>query len=61
MNELDYSPVGHMTYAELEGRKKRAAKQLRKLARKFIRSDLQRRAITGEPSPFRREVPEAHQ
>jgi hypothetical protein len=29
-------------------------KTLRKKVRALIRADLQRRAITGEPSPFRR-------
>ena len=59
----------HNTYAEplncpvafLTPDQRRAAKRTRKFVRKVIRADLQRRAITGEPSPFRRHVPEAHQ
>lgn len=42
-----------LTLAEA-AEQKRAAKQLRKRVRNLIRSDLQRRAITGEPSPFKR-------
>lgn len=36
-------------------------KRMRKAVRKTLMKDLQRRAITGEPSPFKRHVPEAHQ
>lgn len=50
----NYDPTGHMTYAELAAEQKRAAKRMRKFVRKVVQSDLQRRAITGEPSPFKR-------
>lgn len=33
---------------------KRELKRMRKFVRKVLRADLQRRAITGEPSPFKR-------
>lgn len=46
----------HLTQAELSAEAKRAAKRMRKRVRKLIQSDLQRRAITGEPSLFRRHV-----
>jgi hypothetical protein len=49
----DYDPLGHMTNAEFAAQK-RAAKRMRKFVRKVVRADLQRRAITGEPSPFKR-------
>lgn len=53
MNE-NYSALGHMTHVELTAEQKRAQKRMRKAVRKIIRTDLQRRAITGEPSPFKR-------
>lgn len=54
MNEHEHpSTINRLTYAEL-AEAKRAAKKLRKRVRKVIRTDLQARAITGGPSPFKR-------
>ncbi|MBB3017648.1 hypothetical protein FHR70_000688 [Microvirga lupini] len=44
----------HTELVELAAIQKRAEKRLRKSVRKLIRADLQRRAITGEPSQFKR-------
>lgn len=47
--------IGNLNeFLELLAKRKREAKRLRKKVRGIIRADLQRRAITGEPSPFKR-------
>lgn len=54
MEERNTSPVPyHLSYDDLQ-RQKRAAKKMRKFVRKVVRADLQRRAIEGGPSPFKR-------
>ncbi|BCP56246.1 hypothetical protein K32_48630 [Kaistia sp. 32K] len=58
MNERDLLAKAR---AELENIPLSDPKRMRKAVRKTILKDLQRRAITGEPSPFKRFVPEAHQ
>lgn len=40
--------------ADLMGYSKGSLKRMRKAARKIVMRDLQRRAITGGPSPFKR-------
>ncbi len=47
-------PTINATMEDFTAEQKRNLKKLRKLARQFIRKDLQRRAITGEPWPFKR-------
>ena len=39
---------------EMFSQPKSSLKRLRKKARQIVMQDLQRRAITGEPSPFKR-------
>ena len=54
MNERDLTNAIHLAQNDLNSIPKGVAKRLRKQVRQVVLRDLQRRAITGEPSPFKR-------